>query len=113
MQFLFEKKLIFAGIKFREFPHFHNFRENQIRFFQKPAKFAKINSLTVLYIKSLKSLQSTRGNFYYKHNYILLNNGLNTKINDNKIVLKLPSTEAHSEPFQASKPELYARVVND
>ena len=48
MQFLLEKNLIFAAIKFREFrefTHFHNFRENQIsRFFQKLARFAKINS---------------------------------------------------------------------
>ena len=38
MQLLLEKNLIFAGIKFcefREFTHFHNFRENQIsRFFK-------------------------------------------------------------------------------
>ena len=49
MQFLLEKNVIFAGIKFREFrefTHFHNFCENQIsRFFQKLAKFAKINFL--------------------------------------------------------------------
>ena len=58
-------------------------------------------------------MQTTGGIFCYQHNHIKLNNGLNTKINDNKIVLKLLSIEAYSEPFQASKIELSARVVND